>query len=124
MKESTCQICTMLEETTCHVLWTCPTTQNVWSQSCVKLQSTSFHPSNFVDIWYLISHKLDPLELSETAILLRSIWHKHNEISHRKAFLHPSQLIKQAQAKLTQVLQVQDIHSISHISNPSGNQSP
>lgn len=91
---STCPTCCLTKETTIHVLWNCPAAQDVWCQACVKLQKISFQHFNFTDIWHLLSNKLTNVELSETAILMRLLWHRGNEAMHGKPFQHHNLLSK------------------------------
>ncbi|XP_042983190.1 uncharacterized protein LOC122312604 [Carya illinoinensis] len=96
VEESSCFICTQATETSSHALWSCVVAQDVWKQSCRKVQKMSCHSDLFFDIWSILVENLDVVELEETAIILKRIWTRRNELYHGKGFTHPTRLYQQA----------------------------
>lgn len=111
LEESTCPTYSKLKKTTSHVLQNCPTAQDEWSQAFVKLQKISFRHYSLNEIWQLLYEKLDPLELSEVAILMKLIQHRRNGVIHDKPFMHPNLLTQKAHLKMSNFLQAQDTQS-------------
>ncbi|XP_042962379.1 uncharacterized protein LOC122296642 [Carya illinoinensis] len=96
VEDNNCLICSQAIETSGHALWSCVAAQDVWKQSCKKIQKMSCHSDLFLDIWSLLVKNLDATELEDTAVVLKRIWSRRNELYHGKGFTHPTRLYQQA----------------------------
>ncbi|XP_042944124.1 uncharacterized protein LOC122278076 [Carya illinoinensis] len=56
----------------------------------------SCHSDLFFDIWSLLVENLDATKLEDTAVVLKRIWFRRNELYHGKGFTHPTKLYQQA----------------------------
>ncbi|XP_042958141.1 uncharacterized protein LOC122293703 [Carya illinoinensis] len=72
--DSSCFICTQATETSSHALWSCVATQDVWKQSCRKVQKMTCHSDLFFYIWSILVENLDVAELEETAVAIEEVF--------------------------------------------------
>lgn len=96
MESSLCLIYSNSEESTNHVFWDCPAAHDVKNQACTKLQKISIRITSFTDLWMYLYDKLDHMELSEDAIIMKKIWQRRNDVIHSKVFTHPNLVIQGA----------------------------
>ncbi|XP_042958050.1 uncharacterized protein LOC122293561 [Carya illinoinensis] len=96
VEDNNCLICSQAIETSSHALWSCVAAQDVWKQSCKKVQKMSCHSDLFFDIWSLLVENLDATELEDSAVVLKRIWSRRNKMYHGKGFTHPTKLYQQA----------------------------
>lgn len=91
-----CPICYNHSKIVSHVLWHCAAAKDVWSQSCTKIQKLVCDSKLFIDLWYVLTQKLNPKELVEAAVTKKLIWDRRNNFVHKRDFIHPNILFLQA----------------------------
>lgn len=92
------------EESISYVFWECPAAQDVWNQACPKIQKMSLQAATFIDLWLFLSASLTHMEISETAVIMKQLWHKRNDDVHSKEFAHPNILIRRTKTLLSNLL--------------------
>ncbi|XP_042980006.1 uncharacterized protein LOC122310194 [Carya illinoinensis] len=93
VEDCECPICKLEPEISGHELWGYAAARDVWSQGCIKAQKISLHNDLFFKVWAMLNQKLDTNELEESAIMMRGIWSRRNELIHGKCFKHPNHLM-------------------------------
>ncbi|XP_059441727.1 uncharacterized protein LOC132174030 [Corylus avellana] len=85
LEEELCFFCCQERETAHHILWACPSAQDVWGLSIRKLQKCSLHCS--------------------TILTSKEIWQRRNCILHGGKFTHPIVVANLARDRLLQFSQ-------------------
>jgi hypothetical protein len=106
LQEVVCVLCNQEIESTRHVLWDCPTAQDVWCACDRIFQKSSFEGSGFREIWEALIMRCNQEELAFSAILARNIWFRRNSFVHGGVFSHPNKLVRDAEVSL---------HEFSHV---------
>jgi hypothetical protein len=88
--EERCIFCCNEKETAQHILWACPSAQDVWGSSSRKLQKCRSNCSSFLDFFEDISLSLSGEDLNLFAITARGIWKRRNNVVHGGEFIHPT----------------------------------
>jgi hypothetical protein len=55
VEDNICPCCRREVETTLHVIWNCPATQDVWGGGSILFQKSSFMGENFMQLWNIVS---------------------------------------------------------------------
>jgi hypothetical protein len=84
-----CPICWREPESTCHILWNCPTTQDVWSECKGKLQKSHFEGNDFMAILESLSQRLSEEEMHLMVTVARQIWLRRNKMIFEGDFQAP-----------------------------------
>lgn len=63
-----------------HVLWKCPTTNDVWAEVGSLLQKWDVTGDDFMELRDKLCHYLDKEKLKETVSILRGILHRRNKV--------------------------------------------
>ena len=82
----TCPICEKKEETTFHILWQCPSAQDVWGASCATFQKSIVNGPNFLSIVEEMWTKCNKTEFALFAGIAWQIWLRRNELLHGGTF--------------------------------------
>jgi hypothetical protein len=96
LEEDTCTFCCDSIETTHHILWDCPSSQDVWSVSERTLQKRNAGGENFCELVEMLMGRLQKKEMESFAMIAKCIWKRRNGVMHGGLFTHPSEVIRQA----------------------------
>ena len=77
--EAMCDICQQEQETTSHVLWTCPFAWNVWAFMRGRVQKCSNEVDNFFLLFKKMQTALEANDLDRWAVTAWSIWNARNK---------------------------------------------
>jgi hypothetical protein len=72
--EPLCPICKLFPETIDHILWSCSSARDVWTECSSKLQKCTSDVSEFRDIIIKLSERLSMEEMHEMVTVARLIW--------------------------------------------------
>lgn len=78
--DATCPICMREEETIGHILWSCPSAQDVWMDCNKKFQKSVSDEGEFASIVSNLLEKLEGDGVSLLAAVVRQIWFRRNAI--------------------------------------------
>jgi hypothetical protein len=94
--DALCPICALEEETSFHILWSCPSARDVWSGSIKKFQKSSLDGPTFRGVVEEMFRMCDGDELHLFVSIARRVWLRRNEVIHGGLFTHPTVLVQQA----------------------------
>ena len=93
IEEDSCIFCCGAIETTYHILWGCPSSQDVWCASGRTLQKRNTGGENFGELVEMLMERLEKDELELFAMISKSIWKRRNGVMHGESFTHPSEVV-------------------------------
>jgi hypothetical protein len=96
VQEAKCPICGREDETAKHILWSCPSAQDVWSCGPTKLQKGIGEGITFVHVVEEMIGRCDLAELEILAVVARKIWFRRNSVVHGGDFIHPTHVFRDA----------------------------
>jgi ribonuclease HI len=99
-----CRFCGSAPETVVHILWACPSSQDVWGSCGWGIQKRS---SSAVDFKRLVEDMNDILskeDLGLFAVTAKGIWKRRNMCVHGGVFIHPNSIVMAAQDYHSQFL--------------------
>jgi hypothetical protein len=100
LKDTSCPIYRLEEETVLHIIWRCPSSRDVWGGGQIKLQKCGGMWICFPSVFGAILGKCIAEDIELFAVLARRIWLRRNSIIHGECFTHPAQLLLDAQISL------------------------
>jgi ribonuclease HI len=98
--DALCPICGLETETVNHILWSCESAKDVWSECCRAIQKCSIAEGEFFSLFETLADKLNEEELQMMAGVARQIWLRRNAVVFEGEFLTPGVLVKQASDQL------------------------
>ena len=105
-----CPICLQDAETIEHIVWECPSSNNVWGESTIKLQKCQKGGGDFQHIFLEVVKRCDQKEVDLFAVIARKIWMRRNQVVHGGPFSHPNQVLKEAESVLEE-------YRLSHVTS-------
>jgi hypothetical protein len=96
LTDDICNFCSSDVESVLHILWECPSPQDVWSTSGMKIQKSRVGGDNFTEVVMHLKEKLNKEDLELFVITAKKIWKRRNRVLHGESFIHPRILSKQA----------------------------
>jgi ribonuclease HI len=100
LRDTSCPICGLEEETVLHIIWSYPSSRDVWGGGPIKLQKCGGTGICFPSVFGAILGKCNAEEIKLFVVLARRIWLRRNSVIHGECFTHPSQLLRDAQNSL------------------------
>jgi hypothetical protein len=91
-----CPICGREMEIVSHVIWSCQSARDVWSECCRTIQKCSIVEGDFPSIFTTLSGKLNDEEMHMMARVARQIWMRRNTVVFEGEFLSLVTLVRQA----------------------------
>jgi hypothetical protein len=85
-----CHVCLVEDETTCHVLWKCPATRDVWGGDSSLFQKCAWEGCKFMHLFEYCSHRFNREVLVLMAVIARKIWLRRNSLIFEGFFADPS----------------------------------
>ncbi|XP_041001018.1 uncharacterized protein LOC121246799 [Juglans microcarpa x Juglans regia] len=85
-----------VEETPAHVLWDCPSAQDVWMLGSKKFQKAAFTHKEFGEIFMHMFQRLGNSEISLFAEITKMLWMRRNKLIFEDSFTTPSILMMRA----------------------------
>jgi hypothetical protein len=98
--EAQCPFCEKDEETVEHILWSCPSAQDVWSCGPRKLQKATGMYLTFFHVFGEMLGRCELAELELMAVVARTIWFRRNTVVHGGVFTPPTQVFWDASNSL------------------------
>jgi ribonuclease HI len=96
VEDALCPLCGREEETVLHVLWQCPSTADMWSVGCRKLQKWSSNGRDFLHLVEKAFNKCEPEEIQLFAKTARRVCLRRNDFVVGNFFQHPNVLVETA----------------------------
>jgi hypothetical protein len=87
-------------ETIEHSVWECPSANDVWGESTIKLQKCQKGWGDFQQIFLEVAKRCDQTEVELFAVIARKIWLRRNQVVHGGSFSHPNQVLREAMSIL------------------------
>jgi hypothetical protein len=106
---STCPLCEREEETVEHILWSCPTAQDVWGESITKFQKRVCGERLFIQVFEALMGRCEMEDLELFATTARQIWLRRNEVIHGGSFTHPTQVASNAHMSLDEFRKANEV---------------
>jgi hypothetical protein len=106
--DTICPICDREDETVEHILWSCPSSKDVWGGGPRSLQKCGEIEGLFPSFFEAMMRRCNKEDLELFAVTARKIWLRRNSVIHGEQFSHPTQLLREAQNSLEEF---QRIHS-------------
>ncbi|XP_059436307.1 uncharacterized protein LOC132169261 [Corylus avellana] len=95
-----CPLCLRDTETVIHITWECPSANDVWGGSIVKLQKCSTNGGSFRQLFSDVLRRCEKREVELFSVTARKIWMRRNRVVHGGLFQHPNQVLKEAEVGL------------------------
>jgi hypothetical protein len=95
-----CTICGLETETVGHILWSCPSARDVWTECAIRIQKCTSDDSDFMELLTKMLNRLDGDEMAMVAVVARQLWLRRNTVAFGGDFLSPSQVTRIALAQL------------------------
>jgi len=89
VEDPKCPCCTLEEETTFHVLWSCPAARDVWGSHLSAFQKCYCEGESFRALVEYCFGKMNKEDLELLAVLARRIWLRRNSLVFEGIFAHP-----------------------------------
>jgi ribonuclease HI len=83
-------------ETPFHILWTCPSSVEMWQESARKIQKLSLVEDGSLGFIQALKNKLDEKSFGEALITMRLIWLCRNSFVFDRGWESPDQVLKKA----------------------------
>ncbi|XP_075674966.1 uncharacterized protein LOC142644186 [Castanea sativa] len=106
--ETDCPICLHSPETEVHLLWDCPTAQDVWVGSRTKLQKCSLSQQNILHLFEFLMNKLEPKEMELFLVQAWMLWNQRNGALHGGKLKDPRWLNTRAAELLAENAQTKE----------------
>lgn len=90
-----------------HIIWSCPSTRDVWGCGPKKLQKGTSKGLTFLHVVQELMARCELANLELFAITSRFIWFRRNDVVHGREFSHPSILFQNATTSLENFCHVQ-----------------
>lgn len=90
--DACCPVCGREDETITHILWSCPSAQDVWSAASVIFQKSHFEDLGFLRLAKGMFKRCSVDEIQFFVVPARRIWLRRNALIHEGVFSHPSAL--------------------------------
>jgi hypothetical protein len=92
--DASCPVCGLEKETVSHILWSCESAKDLWSECCRVIQKCSSIEVGFSSLFEILLEKLNEEEMQLMVGVARQIWLKRNVVVFGGEFLSPSALVK------------------------------
>ena len=98
--DALCPVCGLETETVSHILWSCESAKDVWSECCGAIQKCSSIEVEFSSLFEILIEKFTEEEMQLMVGVARQIWLRRNAVVFGGEFLSPGALVKQASDQL------------------------
>jgi hypothetical protein len=95
-----CIRCGIEPDTPGHILWSCPSTQDVWLECKGKFQKCLNGEVGFMELLEKLLQRLDVEEMQLMVTVARQIWLRRNSVIFWGEFLAPSTLVRMAKEQM------------------------
>lgn len=86
--DPSCIFCKLEGESTMHILWNCPSSNNVWGACAKKLQKCTKGGDSFLVLLEELIDKCKVEELELFGVLAWSLWFRRNKVVHGEKLRH------------------------------------
>jgi hypothetical protein len=101
ISDDLCPFCLQEVETVKYILWSCPSTQDVWRCGPKKLKKKCTAGGlTFTHIFEELIGCCEIMELELIAVMARKIWFWRNIVIHGVEFIHPQHITREASLSL------------------------
>jgi hypothetical protein len=98
--DALCPVCGLETETVSHILWSCESAKDMWSECCRVIQKCSSIEVGFSSLFEILLEMLNEEEMQLMVGVERQIWLRRNAVVFGGEFLSPGALVKQASDQL------------------------
>ncbi|XP_040998224.1 uncharacterized protein LOC121244278 [Juglans microcarpa x Juglans regia] len=91
-----CPICGRDEETVIHILWSCPSSVDVWAKPSSPVHKCATEEVDFLELWSKLMNRLQKGEMEWVATIMHRIWLRRNKVVFENQFYNPSKLLQMA----------------------------
>jgi hypothetical protein len=96
LTDDCCIFCCRDSETTHHILWDCPSSLDVWSESGGKIQKRISEGGGLLELVENVMKSLQKEDMELFVMVAVRIWKRRNGVVHGEPFIHPCVIVKQA----------------------------
>jgi ribonuclease HI/exonuclease III len=97
IEDDLCCFCGVAQETIAHIIWECPSSQDVWGKCGRRIQKRNNEAVDFRRMVEDMSEELSKDELGLFAVTAKGIWKRRNSCIHGGVFVHPNSIVITAQ---------------------------
>jgi hypothetical protein len=94
VEDDLCCFCGVAQETIAHIIWECPSSQDVWGRCGRRIQKRNIEGVDFRRMVEDMSEVLSKDELGLFAVTAKGIWKWRNSCIHGGEFVHPSSITR------------------------------
>ena len=95
-----CPICLREEESVGHILWSCPSFRDVWSECQINIQKCPSSEVDFIHIFWMLHERLEATELQLMVVVARLIWLRRNTVIFGGVLSTLAEIVRQGQGQL------------------------
>lgn len=118
VSDSLCSICLREDEMVKHILWSCPSAQDVPR----NIQKGIAGGPTFFAIFEELMGRCDLQDLELVLVMARIIWFRRNGVVHGGEFTHPQQVFREASASIEEFQRVEGLSMTVPSPTPAGSQ--
>ena len=96
------------QETIVHIIWECPSSQEVWGSCRRRIQKRSSEAVDFKRVVEDMSDVLSKEDLGLFVVTAKGIWKWRNTCVHGGVFIHPNSIVMVAQDLHSQFLKANE----------------
>lgn len=89
-----CIFCCRAVETTHHILWDYPSSQDVWCVNGSRIQKRRFEGDDFSELVENLIEFLHKDEIKLFAMIAKRIWKRRNGVVYGETFIHPCTVVR------------------------------
>lgn len=89
-----CPICLTVPESISHILWSCPSAQDVRAECNGKLQKSVCYEGDFTELLFNVGHGLDEEERHLMVTVAKGIWLRRNKFVFEGVFQAPATVVR------------------------------
>jgi hypothetical protein len=95
-----CPICGLVAESIDHILWSCPSAKDVWTECYPKVSKFPSEETNFINIITQMMVRVDEDEMQLIATISRSIWLRWNSVVFGGEMMGPATVVQRAKEQV------------------------
>ena len=95
-----CPICGLVAESIDHILWSCPSTKDVWTECPSKISKCMSDETSFIHIITQLVARVDEDEMQLLATIARLIWLGRNFIVLMGEMIGPATIVQRAKEQV------------------------
>ncbi|XP_059450896.1 uncharacterized protein LOC132181674 [Corylus avellana] len=105
-----CPLCEREEETPGHILWGCPSAQDVWLECSRSFEKNNSDEADFLHLFELLLGKLEEKEVQPFVAVARQLWYRRNSVVFEGVMHSPAAVIQRARDQLHAFEKMEQTH--------------